>query len=263
MSLAAALAVVAIGGGAVLSQTGTGRTAPDPATPPTSAASAAPGPSVSPTPVARTLTKSNLITVSDLPRPDGDGQIQEWTENERPTNRVSVCQQPLATLGATAMLTRNFTVFYPSARLPDGPLANAPSIYTQALQFANLKSAEQALQTYRGWVTNCRATIKRSSTYEVISEDDKTTWIKVRLGDGSMGGFAQVPLYRDQTDTSGDGYFETVGLTLVEDRLMVTVEIVYGNEKHTSYQQGGDPDTGIPEDVQFQLVEAAAKRLTR
>ncbi len=97
----------------------------------------------------------------------------------------------------------------------------------------------------------------------MISDDDKTRWISVNTSDGTAGGFAQVPLYRGQSDTSENGYFETVGLTVVEDRLMVTIEVLYGNEKHTSYQQGGDSESGLPEDLQFPLIKAAAKRLAR
>ncbi len=155
LNLAAALAVVAIGGGAVLSQTGTGRTAPDPVAPPTSAASAAPGPSVSPTPAARTLTERNLITAGDLPKPAGGGQIQEWSKNARPADQISACQR--APLEATATLTRSFRVSYPNAGQPEGPLANAPGIYTQALQFEDSESAMRGLKTYRDWVVGCPA----------------------------------------------------------------------------------------------------------
>ena len=42
---------------------------------------------------------------------------------------------------------------------------------------------------------------------------------------------------------------------------MVTVDLVYGMDKISSDQQDGDPDTGIPADRQFELVEAAAERL--
>lgn len=268
LGLAAALAAVAIGGGAVLSQTGTGRLQPDPATTPTAVVSASPAPptspSATPTPTpspsrsARSMNADNLISASDLFKAT-DGKIEEWHENARPADQVSVCQKSSPELGATSVLSRNFA----AAPTPSGRLALAPNLYVQALQFPDAAAAEQADQTYRKWVLSCRATIKGSSAYEVVSQDDKVTWIKVTASGGTVGAFAQVPLYRDQDDTTENGYFETVGLTVVGDRLMVTVDLLYGNEKHTSYQQGGDPDSGLPEDIQFPLIKAAAKRLAR
>jgi hypothetical protein len=268
LGVAAALAVIAIGGGAVLSQTGTGRLQPNPATTPTAVVSASPEPSTSPgaTPLAtpspsrsvRSMGPDNLISASDLFKAT-DGKIEEWPENARPEDRVSVCQKSLTDLGATSVLSRNFA----AAPTPSGRLRRAPNVYTLALQFSDAQAAMTGLQTYRDWVVSCRSTIKADPAYELISGDDKTVWIGVDTSDGTAGGFAQVPVYRDQDDRSENGYFETVGLTVLDDRLMVTVNLLYGNEKHTSYQQGGDPDSGLPEDIQFPLIKAAAKRLAR
>ena len=79
---------------------------------------------------------------------------------------------------------------------------------------------------------------------------------------GSSGEFAVIPTYRQQGGESDqDGYFESLGVTRVEDRLMLTVEVVRGMDDNVSLRPGGDPVSGMPEHPQFGLVRAAAERL--
>lgn len=42
---------------------------------------------------------------------------------------------------------------------------------------------------------------------------------------------------------------------------MITVEVIFGTEYHDSDLPGGDPDTGLPANIQFGLIDAAAERL--
>ena len=57
------------------------------------------------------------------------------------------------------------------------------------------------------------------------------------------------------------GYFESIGLTRVGDRLMITVSVVYGQDYNVSLDPAGDPETGLPPHPQFALIKAAAVRL--
>ena len=70
------------------------------------------------------------------------------------------------------------------------------------------------------------------------------------------------PIYTQQGGESDEeGFFESLGVTRVDDRLMLTVEVVRGMDDNVSLQPGGDPDNGMPEHPQFGLVRAAAERL--
>ena len=87
-------------------------------------------------------------------------------------------------------------------------------------------------------------------------------------GTATVGEYAAVPTYTapgvTAPESSPDGrFFEHVGLTRVDDRIMLTVEVIYGDEYLASDQPGGDPATETPANVQFGLVRAAADRLGR
>ena len=198
----------------------------------------------------------------------------------RAADEASVCLPPgeWKSLGAPQVLTRNFRYDWPvdpTARNGESgtagytPLYNMPEFYTAALQFADEPAAVRAQGRLRDWLSGCAMELRRRK-FTVIQDETKTTWIDVPAaasGGRVVGEFAVLPIYEQPGVKAGpDGfagaYFERVGLTRVENRLMVTVSVDWGIEYHYSDQPGGDQDTGFPADPQFALVQAAAKRLS-
>jgi hypothetical protein len=247
---AAAALVVAVSGGVIASQGGMlGRPTPNPvATPPV--ISATPGP-------ARTVTAENLLRVSDIAtQTDEQKVVVPGDQRGRSVDRSSACvpDTGLGTLGATAMVSRNFAY-----QVPGGPASPAPSIYTQALQFPDADAARTALATYRRWVDDCRALLQQRN-YTLVNSAP-ATWVVVETGSRVESAFALVPIYREPGDTSDFGYFESVGLTRVQDRLMITVDLIYGQDANYSTDPGGDPASGLPPHPQFALIKSATERL--
>ena len=222
----------------------------------------------SPSATGGALTEANLVTAADIPSPDPSIKIEEAPDGRgRSPRQVSICFPDNADLDATAMQSRNFRFVLvdpqdEEAAEDGGPDPDDPSIYTVAWQFADAAAAREAEKTFRGWVADCRKTLAASTQWRPIrAAQNSSRFRPVQLSGAGQGAWADVPIYRARADRSDSGFFETVGLTLVEDRLMVTVDLVYGKDKNTSDQQGGDPGTGAPADRQFDLVKAAAQRL--
>jgi hypothetical protein len=57
--------------------------------------------------------------------------------------------------------------------------------------------------------------------------------------------------------------FESLGVTRVDDRLMLTVRVVVGMDDNVSLEAEPDPSDGMLAHPQFGLVTAAAERLAR
>jgi len=240
-----------VGAGAVLD--GAARSSLDP--PPVANSGAV---TAAPSPV-RTLTGANLVAASDLPRPDGGGRVREYAGNARPADRVSIClADGLRSLGATATLSRSFKESYPNQPALEGPLANEPSSYAVALQFPDEAAAAAAMRTYKGWVEDCRAGRGAATGLEVIK---RLGWDWTRVpAPGARGEVAEV-VYREPRSGSEDAYWESTGLTLLRDRLMITVHVFYGSESPFVLDATAT-DLGFPH-PQLGLVGAAAKRLAR
>jgi hypothetical protein len=242
---------LAVGGGAVLS--GSGRSALDP--PPI----ARQGPVTAAPSRVRTVTSTNLITSSDLPAPEGGGTVGEYRANARPLNRVSVClPDGWGQLGATAAVSRSYKEVYPDRPALAGPLADEPSSYAVALQFPDAAAAAAALHTYEGWVEDCRAG-RGPGTRLGVLEQLGFDWTRVPAP-GGRGEVAEV-VYRKPGSPSQDAYWESTGLTLVRDRLMVTVHVFYSSE--SSFVLDATTTDGGFAHPQLGLVRAAAKRLAR
>jgi hypothetical protein len=224
-----------------------------------SAASASPG-----TP-ARELTEAQLLTADEIPVVDQETYTETPEGVGRDPQALTVCR-PEGTGSAIdedAMLSRNFRL----ATLADGepaptepPVGDEPTIYTQVMQFGSDDAARAAHQTYRDWLETCKDTIaERGDT----AAGGEPKWYEVKTeAAGAAAGFSEV-IWIPADDDSGSGYFESVGLGLVGDRLAVTVSLVYGQDYIVAYEQEGDPDTGVPPHPQFGLVTAATDRLTR
>jgi hypothetical protein len=207
----------------------------------------------------RTVTAANLIAGSDLPAPEGGGTVEEYRDNARPLDRVSVClPDGLGDLGATAALARSYKEVYPDRPGLEGPLADAPSSYAVALQFPDAAAAAEARQTYEGWLDDCRAGRGAGADLEVL-EQLGSDWTRVPAP-GGKGEVAEV-VYREPGSASQDAYWESTGLTLVGDRLMVTVHVFYGSE--SSFVLDATTTDGGFAHPQLGLVRAAAKRLAR
>jgi hypothetical protein len=258
--IAAAVAAVVIAGGVIAAQ-GVLRGDPGPgpvATPTTTPPAHTP----SPTP-DRTVTEANLITAEEVPQ-QGEESFAETAKGAgRPAGQITVClpDGALSGLGATAIIGRNFRrdhVFDGSTNPPESPFGTDPTIYTQALQFGSAADASAAYRTYRDWLDTCAATIKGRKDVPLGAGVD---WIAVQTKvPGAKAGFME-RTWRERADTSGNGYFESIGLALVGDRLAVTVSLQYGQDYNIAYRPDGDPDTGLPPHPQFGLLVAAAHRL--
>lgn len=263
-----AAVVVLLGGGAVFAQTQL-RTDRPPiiATTPTAVpnTSTPSPPAVSPS--TRTLTAANLLAVGDVPTVGAERVTPAAAGVGRARDDTSACipDQGLGVFGAEQILTRNFLIepvdppFTPD---PKDPLSGQPVVYTLALQFADENAATGAYETYTRWIADCDQTIqKRGGT--PLGTVGKPRWHPVQTGtNGARGSWVET-LYRLPGDTSDNGFFESVGLTVVDDRLMVTVALVYGQDNNVSTNQAGDPTTELPPHPQFGLVIAAARRLAR
>jgi hypothetical protein len=268
--IAAAVAAVVIAGGVIAGQgVLRGDRSPEPVATPTAAPTAPTTPTETPSattasPTAgRTVTEANLITAEEVPRLDEESFAETDSGVGRPADQVTVClpDGALNQLGATEILGRNFR----RVRLTDGstnpptePFGSEPTIYTQALQFDSAAHASAAYRTYRGWLDGCAATIKARKDIPLGAGVD---WIAVQAKvPGAKAGFTE-RTWRARSDTSESGYFESVGLALVGDRLAVTVSLQYGQDYNIAYRPDGDPVTGLPPHPQFGLLVAAAHRL--
>ena len=270
--VAAAVSIIVIAAGATACQAlPTATPSPNPTAPPT-APTAVPSatPSVttpaattaSPT-LARSLATVNLITVDQVPTIDEErfGETPEGAG--RPAEAITVCIPDGASdeLGASQVIGRNFRRDRRSdgsTNPPAAPFGPDPTIYTQAMQFDSAGSAATAYGTYRGWLDTCTATIKARKDVPLGAGVD---WIAVQTKvPGAKAGFAE-RVWREGNDSSENGYFESVGLALVGDRLAVTVSLQYGQDYNVAYQPEGDQEAGLPAHPQFKLLAAAAQRL--
>lgn len=223
-------------------------------TPPTVHPDPTVSPSLSPT---RTVTDANLLTVADIPRPQGDGTIRTYAKNARPLAAISVCQQDLAQLGATSTVNTAYKQFGGIAPKPGSkaPLADEPDLYAVALQFPSPQAAIQARETFKSWVDTCRPELPASSKFEAVDRGFGWTGLEVPQGETTIAEIA----YRPSGSRSDENYWESIGLTVVGDRLMVTVFLFYALEDLYGLEAEND-ESGYPH-PQLQLVMRASVRL--
>ncbi len=281
LTAAAAVVVAGLAGGVVLSQTpglttqvpppvASGPTAvpvPVPTAPAPSASTSVPAPtdptaSGGPTPSAtspsspdptsetRRLGTANLLRAGDVPTSGGPALEVAPQGTGRDLDEVSVCiPDGLSVLGATDTAARDF-------RYPE---QERPAIQTVALQFVDAAAAREAEQTVENWVDDCVATLEdRGAT--VLGEQGPE-WLDVDTTAGTSGRFAVLPIYREADQSGEDGVFESLGVTRVDDRLMLTVRANVGMDDNVSLEAEPDPADGMQPHPQFGLVAAAAERL--
>ena len=188
-----------------------------------------------------------------------DGEIKEFTKNARPGGPASICQHPLGPLGATAMLSRSFKYTYGYSPKPTSkvPLANAPSTYTFALQFGSPSTAEQARQTYKSWIDTCLDSYRsgaRTCSRTVASTGPRSPSPRAapKSPRSSIGRRARRP---------SRSIGSRSGLTVVDDRMMITIHITYKPESlfvlHPEEDEEGYPHP------QLGLMRIAADQLTK
>ena len=210
-------------------------------------------------PQTRTITAANVIKPADLPPPMGGGKMITYTRNARSLDQLSICQrQPLTTLGASAIKSRSFKSRYaPGNRpFPHSSLDDQPDSYAVVLQFPDPVAAQRAKALYDSWVTSCEAGTDLPTGIRKLSPS--FTWTAVAADPAE----AEVSEVKYQRDGSSDRYafYESVGLTVLEDRMMITVHLFYTDE--SVYSLNTDEEEGGFAHPQLGLVRAAVPRLS-
>ena len=226
---------------------------PNPVTGPT------PGPTSDSISPKRTITDANLITAADLPSAIGGGKVLENDHNARSLDHLSICQpQPLETLGASAIKSRSFRTRYPSGDrpFPRSSLEDEPDRYAVALQFADPSAAQRAKSIYESWVMSC--TTSRERRRHIRGLRSSIDWTQV-AADPAQAEVAEVA-YR-LNGSASNAYHESVGLTVLQDRMMITVHVFYTDE--SPYSLNVDDDEGGFAHPQLGLIEAAGRRLSQ
>lgn len=213
---------------------------------------------VTATPVpVRTLTGANLIAAADVPTAAPGGEVEQYEEGARNPDKVSVCiPDGLSSLGATTVVSRSFREVPSGTADPSDPMRGQPSVYAVALQFPDADAAARAAGIYQAWVDDCLA--GRGPVAGEFEAVTSTGWTEVP----APGGRGEVALlaYREPGSSSEAAYWETTGLTTVQDRLMITVDLSYGQDHNTTLDPADQDQTPDP---QLALVAAAAERLGR
>jgi hypothetical protein len=210
-------------------------------------------------PQVRTITAANLIKPADLPPPIGGGKVITYTRNARSLDQLSICQpQPLAALGASAIKSRSFKSRYAAGNrpFPRSSLDDQPDSYAVVLQFPDPVAAQRAKALYDSWMTSCEARTDLPAGIRKLSSS--FSWTPVAADPAQ----AEVSEVRYQQPGSSDRYavYESVGLTVLEDRMMITVHLFYTDE--SVYSLNTDEEEGGFAHPQLGLVGAAVKRLS-
>lgn len=263
-----ALASVAVVVAGVVVTTGLLRGGSESVSPPAAATNSAekptdpsPAPSTGPTSQpARRVTDKNLMTTDDVPVEDRQTTVAVVAKAGagRWVNEMSVCWATVGRtdLGVVNAVQRNFRyeILDPQGAPDPGPLRNQPVIYTQALQFADAAAATKARDVYAGWLAKCPAELKAKG-YAVVPDQGITNQ-RVSV-DGGEALVSEVAYQRPGGADEETAFWESVGLTVVKDRLMVTVYLHYGEDFNVSF----DESEGDLQHPQLALVESAAERL--
>lgn len=255
LAVAAALTVVVAGGALVNQSALRVDPVPNPAGTPT-VVTASPSP-------ARTVTATNLITGAQVPTTEQERYAETPAGVGRQIERISVClpDAGIDPLGPTAVITRNFRLdrrALGETNTPEPPFNGDPTIYTAALQFGSAADAQQAYADLRAEIDRCGDTISARKDTSIRSA---AQWYDVRTDrPDAQAAFSDV-IWRESSDLSESGYFESVGVALLGDRMAITVSLEYGMDYNVAYDQDGDPNLDLPPHPQYTLLVAAVDRL--
>jgi hypothetical protein len=124
------------------------------------------------------------------------------------------------------------------------------------LQFPDAAAAQQARVVYGSWIVSCESGAALPDRIRNLRQG--YGWSPV-TADPAQAEVSEVVYQRD--DSKGQSAFhESVGLTVLEDRMMITVHIFYSDE--SPYSLHVDDDEAGFAHPQLGLVAAAAKRLS-
>ena len=248
LAVAVLAGTIAVGAGSVMQTT-------QPQPPPVAGP---PKPPVTTPATGPSLTERNLISVSDVPVQDPKTQkvVQTGVGLGRPVERASLCfAAGTDTLGARETLSASFRFVFDDPDFTEDPTdatSQAPVLYTEALQFDTADGARRARETIASWLNGCDAL--RGDAERLDHLGFGLTEVPVADADAAV---AEV-VYRLPGESEFDeAYWESVGITSVEDRLMITVYVHYGTESYASLEPGENEY----EHPQVALAKAAAKRL--
>lgn len=230
----------------------TGSCTPAPPTPPTPTSSSPSSSTPSPSAIRR-VAKANLITAADIPKLPLGGTVRAYEKNARPVSKISVCQQDLAMLGATSSVHASYR--QQASGEPTTPLTGQPTVYALALQLPSPAAAVQARETWKSWLDTCRYDIPPRTGFEAVERG--FDWQRVQVPQGSAE-VAEIA-YRPRGSKSDSNYWESTGLTVVSDRMMVTVHLFYAAE--SLYNMDPNDDEGGYRHPQLKMAKAAATRL--
>jgi hypothetical protein len=200
-----------------------------------------------------------LITAGDLPPAIGGGKVIEYHRNARSLDQLSIClPRPLATLGAASMKSRSFRARYPAGDrpFPRSSLDTQPDRYAVVLQFADRSAAQRAKSIYQGWVASCLASGEPAKGIRVLRPSFDWTPVAVEPAQAEV---AEI-VYQDDHSSDHNAYFESTGLTVLDDRMMITVHTFYTDE--SPYSVNVEEEEAGFAHPQLGMVEAAARRLS-
>jgi hypothetical protein len=165
----------------------------------------------------------------------------------------------MSALGASAMKSRSFRTHYPSGDrpFPRSSLDDEPDTYAVVLQFQDSIAAQRAKSLYDNWVINCASAQDLPKGIGTIRSN--FDWITVPA-DPAQAEVSEV-VYGQDGSSNHDSYFESIGLTVLEDRMMITVHLFYTDE--SPYSVNVEDDEAGFAHPQVGLVAAAAERLSR
>lgn len=207
----------------------------------------------------RTITDANLIKAADLPSPIGGGKVIEYHRNAQSLDQLSVCQpQPLDKLGASAIKSRSFKDRYSRGNrpFPHSSLDDQPDSYAVVLQFSDAAAAQRAKTIYDSWVTSCEGGNDLPDGIRSLRSSFSWSPVAVDLAQAEVAEVA----YQQDGASRRNSYFESVGLIVLEDRMMITVHLFYTDE--SPYSLNSDEEEAGFAHPQVGLVEAAATRLS-
>jgi hypothetical protein len=165
----------------------------------------------------------------------------------------------MSALGASAIKSRSFRTHYASGDrpFPQSSLDDEPDTYAVALQFDDSIAAQRAKSLYDNWVINCATAQDHPKGIRTLRPNFDWTTVSA---DPAQAEVSEV-VYRKDGSSNRYGYFESIGLTVLEDRMMITVHIFYTDESPYSVNLEDD-EAGFAH-PQLGLVAAAAKRLSQ
>ena len=179
-----------------------------------------------------------------------------YDRHARSLDQLSISQQqPVAALGASAIKSRNFqTRFSPGNHaFPHSSLDDQSDSYAVAVQFSDAAAAQRAKIIYDSCVTSSESS--NDLPDGVRNVRTSFSWTPV-TAEPARAEVAEITY--QQGDSSGqNAYFESVGLTVLEDRMMITIHLFYTDESPYSLDIG-EEEAGFAH-PQLGLVQAAAK----